>query len=227
MIPNPSTQPLADSAVETAATHTKSAQADSRHPRGHSARFRIKPAITFRYTFVVSATFLSVFLGGCELLFGPSNYAVKRVSDGDTIVVTDTAGNDINIRFACVDAPEIPHSNKERQSRKLVDKSQFKWGEQAKQRVQQLVKTSSDRVSLTITDTDQYGRKVSEVRLPDGTFIQQVLVTEGLARVYQPYLKNCPSAEIVQQAEADAKKRRRGFWRDEKFLPPWEFRRQN
>jgi micrococcal nuclease len=128
------------------------------------------------------------------------------------------------VRFACVDAPEVPHSTKEKQSKKAVDQNQFKWGVKAQQRVQQLVKQGGDRVKLTITDTDQYGRKVSEVRLPDGTFIQQVLVQEGLVQVYKPYLKNCPSADIVQQAEADAKKRRVGVWRDTKYVPAWEWR---
>lgn len=141
--------------------------------------------------------------------------------------MTDAKGSKINVRFACVDAPEVSHSTKQRNSRKAVDKNQFKWGEKAQQRVQQLVKQAGDRVKLTVTDTDQYGRKVSEVRLPDGTFIQQVLTQEGLVQVYKPYLKNCPSAAIVQAAEADAKKRRLGVWRDTQYVSAWEWRRNN
>ena len=152
---------------------------------------------------------------------------VKRVSDGDTLTVSDASGKNISVRFACVDAPEVPHTVEERKSRKLVDKTQFKWGEKAQQRVQQLVKQGGDRVNLTVTDTDQYGRKISEVRLRDGTFIQQVLVAEGLAQVYRSYLKNCPSAAIVQAAEADAKKRRVGVWRDPKYVSAWDWRRNN
>jgi endonuclease YncB( thermonuclease family) len=175
----------------------------------------------------ISAAVLILGLVGCDRFFGPTTYTVKRVSDGDTLAVTDGSGTNINVRFACVDAPEVPHSAKERQSRKLVDKNQFKWGEKAQQRVQQLVKQGGDRVRLTVTDTDQYGRKVSEVRLPDGTFIQQVLTQEGLVQVYKPYLKNCPSADIVQAAEAEAKKRRVGVWRDPKYVSAWEWRRNN
>jgi micrococcal nuclease len=178
----------------------------------------------------LSATILILTLGGCEALqslFGGGGYTVKRVSDGDTISVTDSSGKNISVRFACVDAPEVPHKVEERKSRKLVDKSQFKWGEKAQQRVQQLVKQGGDRVKLTVTDTDQYGRKISEVRLTDGTFIQQVLTAEGLAQVYRPYLKNCPSAAIVEAAEADAKKRRVGVWRDPKYVSAWEWRRNN
>jgi micrococcal nuclease len=178
----------------------------------------------------LSAAILILTLGGCESLqslFGGGGYVVKRVSDGDTLTVSDASGKNISVRFACVDAPEVPHTVEERKSRKLVDKTQFKWGEKAQQRVQQLVKQGGDRVNLTVTDTDQYGRKISEVRLRDGTFIQQVLVAEGLAQVYRSYLKNCPSAAIVQAAEADAKKRRVGVWRDPKYVSAWDWRRNN
>ena len=93
-------------------------------------------------------------------------------------------------------------------------------------RVEQLIKLKGDRVTLTITDTDRYGRKVSEVRLGDRTFVQEVLVREGLALVYRPYLKNCPSAVAIEQAETEAKSNRRGVWSDAKFVEPWAYRRR-
>jgi len=172
----------------------------------------------------LSAVFLLFLLSGCPQKLAPNNYAVKRVSDGDTLVATDAAGKDIKVRFACIDAPEIAHTNAEKNSKKAADKNQFKWGNQAEQRMQQLVKQGGGRVVLTVTDTDRYGRQVSEVRLPNGRFAQEVLTREGLAMVYRPYLKNCPSASLVQQAEAEAKKNRRGIWGDSKFVPAWEFR---
>lgn len=184
-----------------------------------------------KQTFILlGAVVLILGLVGCESLFSPPKselptYSVKRVSDGDTLAVTDSSGNSISVRFACMDAPEVPHTNAEKQSRKAVDKNQFKWGVQAQQRVQQLVTQGGDRVNLTVTDTDRYGRKVSEVRLPDGTLVQEALIRDGLAMVYQPYLKNCPSAAVVQQAEAEAKKSRRGVWGDSKFVEPWDYRR--
>ena len=173
----------------------------------------------------LGAVFLILSIGGCETFSGPPTYAVKRISDGDTITVTDNSGKDIKVRFACTDAPEVAHTNAEKQSKKAVDKNQFKWGLLAQQRLQELVKQGSDRVKLTVTDTDRYGRSISEVRLPDGTFVQEILLREGLTIVYQEYLKNCPSAAIVQQAEAEAKKARRGVWRDSKFVEPWDYRR--
>lgn len=147
-----------------------------------------------------------------------------RVSDGDTLTLTNAKTPEIKVRLACVDAAEVPHSTKERKSKKPSDRNQFKWGVKAQERVKQLLEQGGDRVTLKVIDSDQYGRKVSEVRLRDGTFIQEVLAREGLALVYRRYLKNCPSAALVEQAEAEAKKERRGVWSDAKFVEPWEYR---
>lgn len=174
----------------------------------------------------LSAVMLVLLLFGCPQKSAPNNYVVKRISDGDTLVASDAAGKDIKVRFACVDAPEVAHTNAEKNSKASGLKNQFKWGVQAQQRTQKLVKEGGNRVVLTVTDTDRYGRQVSEVRLPNGTFVQEVLTREGLAMVYRPYLKNCPSASILEKAEAEAKKSRRGVWGDSKFVPAWDFRKK-
>jgi micrococcal nuclease len=137
----------------------------------------------------LSAALVLLLLFGCPQNLAPNNYPVKRVSDGDTLVASDSAGKDIKVRFACIDAPEVAHTNAEKNSKASAKKNQFKWGNLAHQRMQQLVKQGGGRVVLTVTDTDRYGRKVSEVRLPNGTFAQEVLTREGLAMVYRPYLK--------------------------------------
>ena len=182
--------------------------------------------ITRRSLYWLTTALLIFSLIGCQI-FRPAQYTVKRVSDGDTVTVTDPQGTDIKVRFACVDAPEVAHTAKERASKRAVVRDQFQWGMQAQNRVQQLIKQGGDRVNLLITDSDRYGRKVSEVRLSDGTLIQEVLVREGLALVYRPYLKDCPSAAIVEQAEAEAKQQQRGVWSDPKFVEPWEYRKRN
>ena len=200
----------------------------------------MKIAITQRLLLWLGIAVITFGVVGCNDVFGSNQYSVKRVSnsdtnqysvkrvsDGDTIAVTDARGADIKVRFACVDSPEIPHSTKERSSKKAVDRDQFKWGVKAKDRVKQLVDLGGDRVTLNITDSDRYGRKVSEVRLSDGTFIQEVLTREGLALVYRSYLKDCPSAAVVEQAEAEAKKQRLGVWSDSKFVEPWKYRSHN
>jgi micrococcal nuclease len=183
--------------------------------------------LTKQARFWLCTTIIVLGLLGCDRLAGNSGDVVERVSDGDTIVVKDTNGKNFTVRFACLDAPEIAHSNKEKQSRRSSDRNQFSWGVKAQERVKELVEQGGDRVTLNITDSDRYGRKVAEVRLRNGTLVQQVLLQEGLAKVYRPYLNKCPSRDIVQQAEAQAKQQRLGVWRDAKFVNPWEYRTFN
>ncbi|MEH2083269.1 MAG: PhnD/SsuA/transferrin family substrate-binding protein [Nostoc sp.] len=54
-----------------------------------------------------------------------SNYQVKQVDDGDTITVTDVSNQEIRVRFACIDAAEVPHSDTEKNSNNPTDINQF------------------------------------------------------------------------------------------------------
>lgn len=96
-------------------------------------------------------------------------YRVKRVADGDTITVVDGRNKNVKVRFACVDAPEVPHTKQERVSYNPADLDQFRWGNLARDRLTGLIEQGGDRVALTVVDEDRYGRQVAEVRLPDGT----------------------------------------------------------
>ena len=150
---------------------------------------------------------------------------VERVSDGDTIVIVNGQGEKFTVRFACIDAPEIPHSRKEKTSQRIEDVNQFGWGLKAQVRVEKLVKESGNHIILNVTDSDRYHRKIAEVRLQNGTLIQEVLLKEGLAEVYRPYLSKCPSKDIILAAEAQAKQQKRGIWNDPDFIDPWKFRK--
>lgn len=156
-----------------------------------------------------------------------AKYYVKRIADGDTITVVDTRGVESKIRFACVDAPEVPHTKAERASYNPADLDQFKWGRQARNRLTQLLQQGGNRVSLNLLDSDRYGRKVAEVWLPNKRLVQEILAREGLAVVYTQYIKNCPDATSVKQAEAEAKQQQVGVWGDRQFITPSKWRQQN
>jgi len=70
------------------------------------------------------------------MLFRIKSILGEGVSDGDTLAVTNTRSS--TVRFSCVDAPEVPHSTKERNTKKK-HRDQFKWGVKAQARVKQLV----------------------------------------------------------------------------------------
>ena len=181
---------------------------------------------TQRILLWLSVVLITLSLMGCQTLFKP-HYSVRRVSDGDTLTVTDSKGVDIKVRFACVDAPEVPHTKKERDSYSSFDRDQYKWGRLARNRLNELISQANNNVTLTITDSDKYGRKIAEVRLPDGTLVQEVLAREGLAMVYRQYMKSCPSATVVEQSEEQARREQAGIWRDPQFTPPWEYRQKS
>jgi micrococcal nuclease len=168
---------------------------------------------------------ITLSLMACDRLFPHQGDIVERVSDGDTLVLKNADGKKFTVRFACIDAPEIPHSQKEKKSKITKDVNQFAWGMKAKIRIEELIKQTDNRVQLNITDSDRYGRKIAEVRLKDGTFLQQVLLEEGLAKVYRSYLSKCPDKDIVQQAEAQAQQQKIGVWSDKKFVDPWDYRK--
>ncbi|BDI15264.1 hypothetical protein ANSO36C_10660 [Nostoc cf. commune SO-36] len=151
--------------------------------------------------FWLCATILILGLIGCDVVrqaasrlrfIGASGEPVERVSDGDTIVVKDSSGKNFTVRFACVDAPEIAHTNKEKQSKRSSDRNQFTWGVKAQERVQQLVQQGGDRVTLNITDSDRYGRKIAEVRLQKWHFCAAGLVKRRIGKSVSSLFKQVP-----------------------------------
>lgn len=161
-------------------------------------------------------------------------YTVKKVSDADTIDAIAPSGEEITVRFVYIDAPETPKgwgykrledANKDNR----LYQTQFKWGEEGKRRAKQLIEESNNRVKLRVTDIDtRYGRRIAEVYLLDGTFMQHLLVKEGLARIYYDYFNKCPRelAIILLLAEAEAEREKQGLWQESRseFISPWLFR---
>lgn len=175
----------------------------------------------------LGAVMMTFGLLACDSWFTARGDLVERVIDGDTLLLKRADGKNFTVRFACVDAPEVPHSQKEKRSKISKDVNQFAWGVKAKTRIEKLIKQTNNRVKLNITDSDSYGRKIAEVRLKDGTFLQQILLKEGLAKVYHPYLNKCPSQNILKQVEAEARQQKIGIWGDGKFVNPWNYRQTN
>lgn len=75
-------------------------------------------------------------------------------------------------------------------------------------------------------ETDRYGRSVALVRLPDGTLLNEVLVAEGLAWVYEEYCHEdlCPR---LRELEQQARRERRGLWAEAAPIRPAQWRRRH
>ncbi len=126
---------------------------------------------------------------------------VSRVSDGDTIWVTDAKGLRHKIRMLDIDAPE----------------SSQKFGSESTARLKSLIGGKSVRV--TYSERDKYDRLLGTVWLGDED-INLRMVNEGMAWRYH-YSKN----ERYATAQSAAKAKRIGLWADLKAQDPWAYRK--
>ena len=132
---------------------------------------------------------------------------VVGVIDGDTIMVLDEQQRQHKVGLFGIDAPE---SNQD-------------YGSRAKQSLSDLV--FGRVVTVTSVAKDMYGRLLSDVTL-DGKNINLEQVRRGFAWFYRFYAKELRTEDVkaYDQAEAQARKEKRGLWADASPVPPWEFR---
>ena len=136
---------------------------------------------------------------------------VKAVHDGDTVVLVGRGTGRVTVRLYGVDAPET----------RKPDSPGQPFGSQAKRVL--MFKVLGKEVTAEVQDRDQYGRTVGVLKLA-GRDINAEMVTEGMAWAYRQFLGG-PYASRYIQLEEQARRQRRGLWRDPNPQPPWEFRR--
>jgi endonuclease YncB( thermonuclease family) len=126
-----------------------------------------------------------------------------KVIDGDTIVVAGEL-----VRLHGLDAPELDQTFWWRGER-------IACGMMALAALEAL--TAGIELRCQPVERDRHGRLVAKVFAPDGVDIGRRLVLAGWALAYRQY-----STDYVD-AEAEARKARRGLWRGT-FAKPWEWR---
>jgi micrococcal nuclease len=137
------------------------------------------------------------------LLSSAETYTGKCVGvhDGDTISVMK-AGRAAKIRLEGIDCPELGQD----------------FGTRAKQFTSTLV--FGKDVQLNEFYPDQYGRMVARV-LIGGQDVSLELVKAGLAWHYKRY----SSDPALAEAEAEARRLKKGLWSMPHPIPPWEYRK--
>ena len=143
---------------------------------------------------------------------------VSKISDGDTIHVTDSYGNKVKVRFYGIDCPETEKGNK--RTGKISKQGQA-YGGEAYRALQG--KLQRQRVRLDVMGIDRYGRTVSIAWLGNRN-INLEMVADGWAWAYTQYLDR-PHASVYLQAEEQARSKRLGLWQQGNPQPPWEFRK--
>ena len=133
---------------------------------------------------------------------------VIRVTDGDSITILDNKQAEHKVRMAGIDAPERkqPYGNAARQYlAKLVFKKQ---------------------VCIGWYKRDKYQRLVGIARIGDED-INLKMIEAGLSWHYRQYQNEQSKADRTRYADAqkEAKKTRKGLWRNSNQVPPWLWRR--
>lgn len=135
---------------------------------------------------------------------------VVSIVDGDTLTILDEARVQHKVRLAQIDAPETSHGK---------NKPGQPFGNDSKQSLAQL--TFGKVVTASCGDTDRYGRSVCGISV-DGIDVNREQVQRGMAWVYRRYAHDT----TLYRAEDDAKREKRGLWRLEDAVPPWEWRKR-
>lgn len=135
---------------------------------------------------------------------GHSHFLVKKVYDGDTILLT----NGKKIRLLGINTPEVEGRNKSLQV----------GGEQAKQWLEHKLLNKKIRMEKDIEKMDKYGRLLAHVFTEDNEHMNLELVKQGLASVniYPPNLKY---TDILLKAEQHAEKQSLGIWGFREYQP--------
>ena len=133
---------------------------------------------------------------------------VVRVSDGDTITVTDSNATKRKVRLSGIDAPERGQPYYKVSGKEL----------------RSLVLGRS--VIVDYHKHDRFGRAVGKV-LMDEADVNLMQVKSGLAWHNKKYEHEQAEMERAEyrRSESDARSARMGLWRDPDPVPPWEFRR--
>ena len=141
----------------------------------------------------------------------PAPVRVVSVQDGDSLVVSFPGSrrkDRYRVRLYAIDAPE--HDQR--------------YGSEARDYLWRLV-WGRDDLLLEPVDTDRYGRLVGVLyyrKAGRGRSVNRLMVQQGLAWWYSQY---GGYGLGIEQAEREAKRRRRGLWASGGQVAPWDHRR--
>ncbi|MDQ1698522.1 MAG: micrococcal nuclease [Frankiaceae bacterium] len=134
----------------------------------------------------------------------PFRARVVRVVDGDTFLARiDGRGPPVRVRIIGADTPETVKPGVAVRC----------YGPQASSFTKHLL-PSGEWVHAAYESggtIDRYGRQLWDVWLPDGRFLEAVLVASGAARAY-PYPPQLEHADVLADLQRQAREAGRGLW---------------
>ena len=150
---------------------------------------------------------MTILISATTASLGVGSFNVVSIGDGDTLRVKGSNGT-INVRLACIDAPES---------------SQGLFGKQSRQELLKIVPPGSS-IKLKVVAKDRYGRTIAEV-IKDGLSVNQHMVASGNAFVYWEYIQNC-DRQTYSRLESEARLGNKGVWVvPAGIIRPWDYRK--
>jgi endonuclease YncB( thermonuclease family) len=135
---------------------------------------------------------------------------VVNVTDGDTLVISNTANQHLRLRIQGIDAPEVGQS----------------FGSDAQSYLAKLLTGKTVSVEFDPRGKpDDAGRVIAKVYL-DGLDIGLEQIKAGLAWFCKDYKKEQTESDRYSYAEAEKEARlaKRGLWKDASPQSPWDYR---
>ena len=146
--------------------------------------------------------------------FDHKAFVVTHVSDGDTLIVRPTSGGpETKVRLIGVDTPEL-HS--------ASGAGGDYWAREAKRYTASHADGRPVTLRLESTNTrDKYRRLLAYVYVGDSDNLNLDLVRDGQGYADRRFRHSMRPQ--FEQAEAEARRRGRGLWKDvtEEKMPPW------
>lgn len=131
---------------------------------------------------------------------------VKRVIDGDSILVLDPKDNnkEYEVQLEGLDAPELKQEFGKESSEALA-----KWIEKKELRISWKSK-------------DNFERLLAQVYVGE-THINSEMLKSGMAWHFKRYNKS----EALAKLETEAKEAKKGLWKNSSPTAPWDYRKEN
>jgi len=149
---------------------------------------------------------LLIFLLLGTLVFGETLVGkVVKVYDGDTMTML-VDGKKEKIRFYGIDSPEIKQT----------------YGVESRDFVRS--KIMDKKVKVKIVNTDKYGRKVGKIYYNNGEYLNLESVKTGNSWWYEYYAKK---EYDLKSAQEQARRSRKGLWKEKNPVNPYKWRKKN
>jgi len=146
---------------------------------------------------LIVAGFLFFLLCAGSYAYCSEFYEVRWVDDGDTIVLTDGK----RIRYIGINTPEVESEYSKAEP----------FGNEAREFNRELVYLKKVRLEFDNEKYDQYGRLLAYVFLPDGTFVNNAMITAGYAYCL-PKMPNVKYEELFLKSQQNAMLSNKGIW---------------